>query len=80
LIGSNAKQLAYQLERKLFDTGHAPTVLENSNDGLANALKNAGWLCLCANEKSANSDLAFDCGQYNIDKIYEILKQRGVIR
>jgi len=80
LIGSNAKQLAYQLERKLFDAGHAPAVLEHSNDGLATALKNAGLLCLCADQKPANSDLTFDCGQYDVDQMYEILKQRGVIR
>jgi len=80
LIGSNAKQLAYPLERKLFDAGHAPTVLEHSNDELASALKNAGLICLCAGQEPANSDLAFDCDQYSVDQMYEILKQRGVIR
>ena len=35
LSGNNAKQTAYHLERKLFDTGHAVTVLEHANDELA---------------------------------------------
>ncbi|MGZ8199284.1 MAG: sulfate adenylyltransferase subunit CysN [Methylosarcina sp.] len=80
LVGSNAKHLAYQLERRLFDSGHAPKVLEHSNCELATAFKNAGLLCLCVDEKPANSDLAFDCGQYNVDQMYQMLKQRGVIR
>ncbi|OAI06028.1 sulfate adenylyltransferase [Methylomonas methanica] len=80
LSGTNAQQVAYQLERKLFDTGHATTVLEQANDALANAIKNAGLLCLCLDEKPATADLSFDCDQYNVDGIYVALKNREVIR
>ncbi|MDT4288900.1 sulfate adenylyltransferase subunit CysN [Methylomonas sp. MO1] len=80
LSGTNAQQVAYQLERKLFDTGHATTVLEQANDALANAIKNAGLLCLCLDEKPAAADLSFDCDQYNVDEIYVALKNREVIR
>jgi len=80
LSGANAQQVAYQLERKLFDTGHATTVLEQANDALANAIKNAGLLCLCLDEKPASADLSFDCDQYNVDDIYVALKNREVIR
>ena len=31
LSGNNAKQTAYHLERKLFDTGHATTILEKAS-------------------------------------------------
>ncbi|WKJ91257.1 sulfate adenylyltransferase subunit CysN [Methylomonas montana] len=79
LSGANAQQVAYQLERKLFDTGHATTVLEQANDALANAIKNAGLLCLCLDEKPAAADLSFDCDQYNVDEIYVALKNREVI-
>ena len=61
LSGNNAKQTAYHLERKLFDTGHAVAVLEHVNDELAMAIKNAGLLCLCLNVKPAAADLTFDC-------------------
>ena len=97
LSGANAKPMAYQLERKLFDTGHAATVLEQasanvpgvalavasmpSNAVLATAIKNAGLLCLCPclDEQPVDSDLAFDCNQYNVDEIYGILKNRGAV-
>jgi sulfate adenylyltransferase subunit 1 (EFTu-like GTPase family) len=95
LSGNNARQLAYHLERKLFDTGHASTVLEQvfatapgntltpdsrqSNDALANAIKNAGLLCLCVDNQPSTTDIAFDCNLYSIDEIYTALKNRGVI-
>ncbi len=95
LSGNNARQLAYHLERKLFDTGHASTVLEHafatapgitlmsesgpSNDALANAIKNAGLLCLCVDYQPSTTDIAFDCNLYSIDEIYMALKNRGVI-
>ncbi len=79
LTGSNAQQVAYQLERKLFDTGHATTVLEQANDALAVAIKNAGLLCLCLDQKPAATDVAFDCDQYSVDDIYAALKNREVI-
>jgi hypothetical protein len=87
--------LAYHLERKLFDTGHASTVLEQvfatapgntltpdsrqSNDALANAIKNAGLLCLCVDNQPSTTDITFDCNLYSIDEIYTALKHRGVI-
>jgi len=79
LSGANAKEAAYRLERKLFDTGHATTVLEQANDQLANAIKNAGLLCLCLDAKPSATDIAFDCDQYSVDDIYGALKNRGVI-
>jgi hypothetical protein len=95
LSGKNSEQLAYHLERKLFDTGHTSTVLENafanapgitltpesrqSSDALANAIKNAGLLCLCVDHQPSTTDIAFDCNLYSIDEIYTTLKNRGVI-
>ncbi|MDD1621795.1 MAG: sulfate adenylyltransferase subunit CysN [Methylococcaceae bacterium] len=79
LSGANAKEAAYRLERKLFDTGHATTVLEQANDQLATAIKNAGLLCLCLDAKPSATDIAFDCDQYSVDDIYGALKNRGVI-
>ena len=79
LSGGNAKQVAYRLERKLFDTGHAATVLEHINSDLAAALKHAGLLCLTPDGKASATDIAFDCDEYTVDEIYAALKNRGVI-
>ena len=79
LTGSNAEQLAYHLERKLFDTGHASTVLENGNNELASAIKNAGLLCLCLDSQAIQADVSFNCDEYGADEIYAALKNRGLI-
>jgi len=79
LKGANAEQAAYHLERKLFDTGHASTVLENGNDALATAIKNAGLLCLCLNGSVLQADVAFNCDEQSVDEIYAAMKNRGLI-
>ncbi len=79
LTGSNAQQMAYHLERKLFDTGHAATILETGSDELISAVKNAGLLCLCLEEKPSLADACFDCSEYHVDEIYAALKNRGLI-
>jgi len=78
LNGENAAQAAYQLERKLFDTGHAATVLEQGHAELAAAIKHAGLICLSVGTTPA-SDLAFSLNEYSVDEIYLALRNRGVI-
>ena len=79
LTGSNSQDIAYQLERKLFDTGHATTILEQDSDPLITAIKNAGLICLSINSQSKLSDLTFNCEQQSIDDIYSALKDQSVI-
>lgn len=79
LHGGNAKQTAYQLERKLFDTGHAATVLELADHALLSAIKNAGLLCFCLDTAVSGADITFNCDDYNVDEIYAALKNRGMI-
>ncbi|QWF70591.1 sulfate adenylyltransferase subunit CysN [Methylomonas paludis] len=79
LSGSNAKQTAYQLERKLFDTGHAATVLEQGDAVIVAAIKHAGLLCLSVDAQSSGFDVSFDSDVYSVDEIYAALKQRGLI-
>jgi bifunctional enzyme CysN/CysC len=78
LTGTNAKALAYQLERKLFDNGHAATVLETPDAALIAAIKNAGLLCLCI-ENSALAELSFDTSKQPIDYVYGVLKDKKII-
>ncbi len=79
LTGNNAKQLAYQLERKLFDTGHATTILEQGNDELAAAIKNAGLIGLSLTDAVTVIDLSFNSDEHDVDSIHAALKQAGMI-
>jgi bifunctional enzyme CysN/CysC len=78
ISGVNSKEMAYQLERKLFDNGHAATVLEASDAALIQAIKNAGLIGLCVNGKE-DCDSAFDSDELPIDEIYNSLKDRKII-
>ena len=79
LSGAEAKTAAYRLERKLFDTGHAATVLEQAEAAWTQAIKNTGLICLAVDAKPTASDIAFDCAEYSVDEIYAALKNRGLI-
>lgn len=79
LTGSNSKEIAYQLERKLFDNGHASTVLETQNPELIAAIKNAGLICLCVDYSADLTDMGFNTDAQAIDDIYAALKEQKVI-
>ncbi len=82
LTGSNNQEIAYQLERKLFDTGHATTVLEeqaSDNDALITAIKNAGLICLSVTSKTDATEISFNCDSQSIDDIFNALKDQQVI-
>ena len=80
LTGANSKAFAYQLERKLFDNGHAATVLETPSvsAALIEAIKNAGLLCLCL-EHSGLTEMSFDTSKQSLDDIYGVLKNKKLI-
>jgi bifunctional enzyme CysN/CysC len=79
LIGSGSKEVAYQLERKLFDNGHASTVLETPDPSLLGAVKNAGLICLCTNYTHGMADISFYTDKQSIDEIYSDLKGHKII-
>jgi bifunctional enzyme CysN/CysC len=80
LTGPTSKETAYQLERKLFDNGHATTILETQETaGLIQIIKNAGLICLSVNGDKALSDMNFDCDKLTIDAIYSALKDQKII-
>ncbi len=78
LTGANGKAFAYQLERKLFDNGHAATILETPSATLVEAIKNAGLLCLCV-ANGELTELSFDTSKQSIDDVYGVLKDKKVI-
>ncbi|MDD5275897.1 MAG: sulfate adenylyltransferase subunit CysN [Methylovulum sp.] len=75
LSGSNGSAMAYQLERKLFDNGHATTVLETPDAALIGAIKNTGLLCLAVNCPDDLADIGFDTDKQSLDDIYNSLKE-----
>jgi len=79
LSGDNNETIAYQLERKLFDNGHAATVLNNSADLDASivAIKKAGLISLCTSKGSY--DLQFDTHTLSLDAIHLALKEQNII-
>ncbi len=82
LSGKQAKTRAEQLERKLFDTGHATTILDNVSsalDILLPVIKNAGLITLCVHCAADQADLSFDTDQLELDAIYETLKTDKII-
>jgi len=79
LTGLASKEVAYQLERKLFDNGHAATVLETQNTSLIVAIKNAGLICLCVNYSPNLADIGFDSDTQAVDDIYSALKNQKII-
>ena len=79
LIGQHSAQITYQLERKLFDTGHVATVLENLTDEhLMTVVNNAGLICLTI-ESSVKTQLTIDCNTQSLDDMITTLKQEKVI-
>lgn len=79
LTGSSGKEVAYQLERKLFDNGHAATVLETQHTSIIPAVKNAGLICLCVNYSANLADMSFDSDTQAVDEIYSALKDQNII-
>jgi bifunctional enzyme CysN/CysC len=79
LSGTSSADIAYKLERKLFDNGHATTVLETQNTEMMCAIKNAGLICLCVNNNGAEADIQFDTDSQSLDTIYNALKEQKII-
>jgi len=79
LTGPTSKETAYKLERKLFDNGHATTVLETQNTSLILTIKNIGLICLCVNRSTDLGDISFDIDKQTIDDIYSALKEQKII-
>ncbi len=82
LSGEKALERAEQLERKLFDTGHATTILDNQDeqlDILLPVIKNAGLIAICANCGKKQADLSFNTDESDLEEIHTALLNRQVI-
>ncbi|MFZ2452319.1 MAG: sulfate adenylyltransferase subunit CysN [Methylovulum miyakonense] len=80
LTGANSESFAYQLERRLFDNGHATTVLEaEATASLVQAIKNAGLLAICTDCPAELADNVFDTDQQSLDDIHATLKELNIV-
>ena len=88
LNGKHCQATAEQLERKLFDAGHASAVLDSSDNHDAleltlSTLLNSGLVCILKNPESTpvqTTHIAFDCtDELNIYTILETLNKNGVL-
>lgn len=83
LIGPQALAIAYQLERRLFDNGHACTVLEGNDKApsaaLVQIINEAGLIAICVNAYQGGLAIQFDTNIYSLDDIYVALKTQQVI-
>jgi bifunctional enzyme CysN/CysC len=81
LTGIGRVDIAYQLERRLFDNGHATTVLESTaTESVLNVIKNAGLIGLCTDaDDDSLVDMVFDADSQTLDEIYSVLKEEKII-
>ena len=88
LRGAKARELAYELERRLFDLGHNAAVLDDKTLGAgaataAKALNRAGLICLCPLEQEVIAedagDLALQAEGLRVDDALRLLREGKVI-
>ncbi len=89
LTGQQPIEAAYQLERRLFDTGHAATVIDGeilplADDKVAQALIHAGLICLWPIAKAPvqpiEDSLVFDTDSMDVESILNQLKSQQIIQ
>jgi bifunctional enzyme CysN/CysC len=79
LSGTDAVTIAYQLERKLFDNGHAVVVITASKhiESALYAVKQAGLLAISTVDSS--TDFTFNTDKDSLDTIHLALKEQAMI-
>ena len=86
--GANARELAYRLERRLFDLGHAAAVLDEETLAekaaeIAQAMNRAGLICLCvlgsAVVAQSPEDLALQAEGLQVEDALRVLREGGVL-
>jgi hypothetical protein len=86
--GLHARELAYRLERRLFELGHAAAVLDDESMTenaavIAKAMNRAGLICLCVLEPSvvaqAPEDLALQAEGLQVEDALRLLREGGIL-
>jgi len=88
MIGTNAHELAYQLERRLFDAGHAASVIDVDSLGeaaapIADSLNHAGLICLASVAKPTIGlgpmHFSLKVEGMNVDQLLDWIRKKSII-
>lgn len=90
LSGKNSQQTAQELERLLFDMGHACTVIDEDNSAgniveMSKLLNQAGFICLCRVNDTESLDISensalFDCDTVGSNDILNTISSKAKLR
>jgi sulfate adenylyltransferase large subunit len=89
LTGKNNLQTAHELERLLFDMGHACTILDQKEitgniREISTILNNAGFICLCSVDKVEHdyieNSAAFNCDEDSTHDILNTISSTAQLR
>ena len=89
LTGENSLQTAREVERLLFDMGHASIVLDEKElsgniTELSSLLNNAGFICLCSLNKASAGNIenseAFDCNKDTNHTILNAISNKAKLK
>jgi sulfate adenylyltransferase subunit 1 (EFTu-like GTPase family) len=78
ITGNNAAELAYALERKLFDNGNAVAVLEDFTIDSGHYFKHAGLINIYINAPKRLMDLTFD-DMTSLEEIFGALQHEHIV-
>ena len=86
LSGENNHTIAQEVERHLFDMGHASSILRPSELDIdinvaATILNDAGLICLCcADSDNADDATRFDCTRHSSQQILDTISKLAQLR
>lgn len=86
LSGENNHGTAQEVERHLFDMGHAcailqPSALDVDINAAAAILNHAGLICLCcADNEDADENTRFDCARNSSEQILKVISKLAQLR
>ncbi len=86
LQGERARELAYRLERRLFDTGHAATVLDprqlaEISPAVTKALTHAGLIVLWPNPSAQTEPtLMLEADRLDLNQALKALREAGIVQ
>jgi bifunctional enzyme CysN/CysC len=84
LTGENRVELAYELERRLFDLGHAAAVLDEPDlaeqaRAVAGQINKAGLICISALDGAAAGDWVAPGDALTAEDLLALLREKGVL-
>jgi bifunctional enzyme CysN/CysC len=85
LSGANNAETAFEIERHLFDMGHACAVLLESEldvsiESASSLLNQSGLICLCCVDNTEGKDNTYDCSKTSSSEILDSISKLAQLR